>query len=95
MAGGFAISHAYLRVVGIGGPVEIGGLSIDPGNLTHGDRHGIIIIPHDLAAKLPAAAARISEEAEEMIELSKKPDVAFDGLGVTLRKLRTFKVDSP
>jgi regulator of RNase E activity RraA len=70
-AGGFAISHAYLRVVGIGGPVEIGGLMIHPGNLIHGDRHGIVIIPHDLAAKLPTAAARISEEAEEVIRRRK------------------------
>lgn len=40
-AGGVAVSHMYAHVSEYGKPVEIGGLKISPGDLIHGDRHGI------------------------------------------------------
>jgi regulator of RNase E activity RraA len=58
-AGRLAISRAYVHVVEYGGPVEVGGLRILPGDLIHGDRHGIITIPPDMAIKLPAVARKI------------------------------------
>jgi 4-hydroxy-4-methyl-2-oxoglutarate aldolase len=92
-AGGFAVSHAYVRVVGMGCTVGLGGLTIHPGDLIHGDRHGILTIPHHLAAELPAVAKRISEETNGLVELSQRQDVPPDELGQALRKLRTFKPD--
>jgi 4-hydroxy-4-methyl-2-oxoglutarate aldolase len=46
-AGRVAISRAHVHVVGFGGPVEVGGLRIEPGDQIHGDRHGIILVPQD------------------------------------------------
>ena len=56
-AGRLAISRAYIHVVEFGGPVEVGDLTIQPGDLIHGDRHGILTVPPELAPKLPAVAA--------------------------------------
>ena len=52
-AGRLAISRAYIHVVEYGGPVEVGGLTIHPGDLIHGDRHGIISVPLGARAKTP------------------------------------------
>ena len=59
MPGRLAISRAYIHVVEYGGPVEVGGLAIQPGDLIHGDRHGVMTVPPELVPRLPAAARAI------------------------------------
>ena len=93
-AGRLAISRAYIHVVEYGGPVEVGGLTIQPGDLLHGDRHGIINVPHDLAAKLPAVASRIMEKKQLVIDLSKKPGATVQELSQGLKDLLDFNPDS-
>jgi regulator of RNase E activity RraA len=87
-AGRLAISRAYVHIVDFGGPVEVGGLRIEPGDLIHGDRHGIVTVPHDLAPELPAVASRIMEEKREVVNLSRKPGVDLEELGQAVKELR-------
>ena len=94
-AGRVAISRAYIHIVEFGGPVEVGGLKIEPGDLIHGDRHGIITIPQDLAAEIPAVAKAIAEKKGQVVELSKKPGVTFEELGRALRELYDFHMAQP
>ena len=89
-AGRLAISRAYVHIVRFGGPVEVGGLKIYPGDLIHGDRHGIITIPQDLAAELPLVAGKIMQEKRRVIELSKKPGVGLEELGQAIKGLLDF-----
>ena len=86
-AGRIAVSRAYVHIVRFGGPVEVGGLKIHPGDMIHGDRHGIITVPPDLAAELPDVADRIREEERQVIELSRTPGVCFEELGKAIREL--------
>ena len=94
-AGRLAISRAYIHIVEFGGPVEVGGLKIQPGDLIHGDRHGIINVPQALASQLPAEAARIAEKEKQVIELSQKPGASYEELGQALRELLDFHMDHP
>jgi regulator of RNase E activity RraA len=94
-AGRLAISRAYVHIVEFGCPVEVGGLKIQPGDLIHGDRHGIINVPKDLATQLPAVAAKIAEQKQQVIELSRKPGASFEELGQALRELLEFNMDHP
>ncbi len=93
-AGRLAISRAYIHVVEYGGPVEVGGLTILPGDLLHGDRHGIIKVPQDLATELPAVASRIMEKKQLVIDLSKKPGATVQELSRGLKDLLDFNSDS-
>jgi 4-hydroxy-4-methyl-2-oxoglutarate aldolase len=93
-AGRLAISRAYVHIVEFGGPVEVGGLKIQPGDLIHGDRHGIITIPQDMAIKLPAVASKIMEKKQLVIDLSKKPGATVQELSRGLRDLFDFNLDS-
>jgi len=93
-AGRLAISRAYIHVVEYGGPVEVGGLTIRPGDLLHGDRHGIINVPQNLATELPAVASRIMEKKQLVIELSKKPGATVQELSQGLKDILDFNPDS-
>jgi regulator of RNase E activity RraA len=93
-AGRLAISRAYVHIVEFGGPVGVGGLSIQPGDLIHGDRHGIITIPQEVAIKLPAVASKIMEKKRQVIELSKKPGATVQELSQGLKDLYDFNPDS-
>jgi regulator of RNase E activity RraA len=76
-----AISHAFAHLVEVGGPVEIGGLRVSPGDLLCGDRHGLLSIPQAIAAQLPSLATRIVENERRVVELCQSP-------GFTLEKLK-------
>jgi 4-hydroxy-4-methyl-2-oxoglutarate aldolase len=66
-ASGPSVSHAYVRVEAIGETVEVGGLTIAPGDLLHADQHGVLKIPPEIAAELPAAADRVIETEQALL----------------------------
>jgi regulator of RNase E activity RraA len=81
-AGAVAVSHAYVHIVDFGEPVEVGGLSIAPGDLLHGDCHGVLSVPKEIAAEIPAAAARLVEREKKAIAICRSSEFS-------LQKLRT------
>jgi regulator of RNase E activity RraA len=87
-AGGIAPSHAYAHVVEWGLPVEIGGLTIQQGDLLHGDCHGIQTIPVSIAPEVPAMVQRLRQEERELIDLCRSPDFSIDALSGAFERLR-------
>lgn len=79
-AGNVAVSHAYVHIVQIGVPVEIAGLQIQPGDLLHGDRHGVISIPGAIAADIPAVAAKKREKERRIFALCQSPEFSLEKL---------------
>ncbi len=79
-AGSISVSHAYIHIVDIGRPVEVGGLKIQPGDLLHGDVHGVQSIPLDLAARVPDAAAKIAAHEQAIIALCRSPEFSLEKL---------------
>ncbi len=57
------VSHAYIHVEAVECPVEVGGLTVHPGDLLHADIHGVALIPAAVAPHL-AAACRAAQDAE-------------------------------
>jgi regulator of RNase E activity RraA len=68
-ASGLTLSHAYAHIVGFGIPVEVGGLTINPGDLLHADVHGVLNVPKSIAAQIPAKADRIIEREKRIFDL--------------------------
>ncbi len=68
------VSHAYVHMVEVGGPVTVGGLTVRSGDLLAMDQHGAIHIPHDIAPEVAAAAARVEAEEREIIRFYTRPD---------------------
>lgn len=79
-AAGPSVSHAYVRVETVGEPVEIGGLLVAPGDLLHADQHGVLKIPIEIAAELPAAADRVIETEQALLRWVRSDDFDADRL---------------
>lgn len=93
-AGRIAISRAYIHVVEFGGPVEVGHLRIQPGDLIHGDRHGVITVPLDLVSGLPAVAAAIAKKKQQVMDLSQKAGATPEQFSRAIKELLDFSPDS-
>jgi regulator of RNase E activity RraA len=93
-AGRLALSRAYIHVVEYGGPVEVSGLTVRPGDLIHGDRHGVLTVPPELALKLPAVANLIREKKQQLIDLSNQSGTTHEEFSRGLKDLLDFKPDS-
>jgi 4-hydroxy-4-methyl-2-oxoglutarate aldolase len=68
-AGNLSVSHAYAHVFDFGGPVQVGHMQVRPGDLLHGDRHGVQTIPIEIAQKIPAVAKKMLDDELEIIKL--------------------------
>jgi len=79
-AGRIAVSHAYVHVVEVGTPLHVGGLTVRPGDLLHGDRHGVTNIPLELAARIPEGVEKVGKMEAEIIAYSKSPEFNVEGL---------------
>ena len=80
LAGSIGPSHAYVHVEAVALAVTVMGMSVRPGDLLHADRHGAVVIPHDVARSLPAVAADLAAKESVLIAASKPRST--DGEGV-------------
>ncbi len=85
-ARGPAVSHAYVRLESVGGTVTVGGLCIRPGDLLHADRHGVLLVPHAIAANLPAAADAVVEREQALIRWLRSSNFDPDRLAEMRRR---------
>lgn len=60
------VSHAYIHVEEVGGPVSFAGLTVYPGDLLHADKHGVLLIPGEIASEV-AEACRLAQRAEQPV----------------------------
>lgn len=86
-AGSVAVSHAYAHIFEIGTVVTVGGLDVKAGDLLHGDRHGVLTVPHQVATRVPAAAERLQRKEDRVIEFCKSQDFSVEGLGEVIKTL--------
>lgn len=56
---GTVCSHGYCQIVQIDLPVRVGGLTVNPGELLHGDRNGVTNIPTKLAGLVADACPEL------------------------------------
>ncbi|HYB72054.1 MAG TPA: RraA family protein [Candidatus Sulfotelmatobacter sp.] len=82
------VSHAYVHIVKMGLPVVVGGITVRPGDLLHGDQHGVVHIPDALARDVAAAAARVEEGERHIIGCCRSPEFTLEKLKETWKQLR-------
>jgi 4-hydroxy-4-methyl-2-oxoglutarate aldolase len=79
-AGGVCVSHAYVHLIDFGSPVKVGGMVVNPGELIHADKHGVMTLPKEFASQVPKAAAQVAEREQRIIGYCKSPDFTVEGL---------------
>jgi regulator of RNase E activity RraA len=83
-----AVSHAYVHIVEVGTPVRVGGLTVRPGDVLHGDKHGVTSIPLELAARIPEGVKKVDTMERQIIGYSQSPDFTVEGLVALWNRLR-------
>ena len=83
-----AVSHAYAHIIEFGEPVEIGGLKIKPGDLLHGDRHGVQSVPLSIAAQVPRAAVELLARERRFIQFLDSPEFSLETLRARIEEMK-------
>ncbi len=84
-----SVSHAFAHVFDFGGPVQVGHMMVRPGDLLHGDQHGVQTVPIEIAQKVPAVAQRMNGEEREIIEFCQSGAFTLEKLRSDVAALRT------
>lgn len=74
------VSHAYIHLVEVGGPVTVGGLTVNPGDLLHADQHGALRIPDGIADQVADAAQAVEDRERITINYAKSEGFTSEGL---------------
>jgi regulator of RNase E activity RraA len=88
-AGNVSVSHAYAHVFDFGGPVEIAGLAVRPGDLIHGDLHGVQTIPLEIAEMIQPRALEILEKRKEMNSFCSSDHFSLSDLRRKVQELKS------
>lgn len=83
-----SVSHAYVHMVDFGLPVKVGGLWVRPGDLVHGDQHGVVTIPKDIAERIPEAVAKVEADERKIIACCQAPGFTADTLKALYQQVR-------
>ena len=86
-AGNVAVSHSYAHMFHFGSAVTIGGLEVRPGDLLHGDRHGLLSVPAEIAARVTTVANRLREREKKVIDFCRSGDFSVDRLREVIKVL--------
>ena len=86
LAGSVGPSHAYVHADSFGGEVRVAGMTVRSGDLIHADRHGAIVIPLDVAAKLPDAAELCGRRETPILEIARSSSFSLETLKAALAR---------
>lgn len=77
--GGTICSHGYCHTPTIQVPVHVGGITIFPGDLLHGDCNGVTTIPLDIASAVGHACAEFVAAESVVLDYVRAGNVTVDG----------------
>jgi regulator of RNase E activity RraA len=86
LAGSIGPSHAFVHAESFGGEVRVAGMTVRSGDLIHADRHGAVVIPLDVAAKLPEAADLCGRRETPILEIARSPSFTLEKLREALAR---------
>jgi len=86
-AGDVVVSHGYAHIFDLGATLNVGGMLVHPGDLLHGDRHGVLTVPAEIADKLPAAAVRLRRVEDRIITFCNSGDFSLEKLREEIKEL--------
>jgi len=80
-----SVSHAYAHIFDLGAVVSVGGLQVKPGDLLHGDRHGVLTVPKEIAVEIPVVAAKLGAYEQKIIDFCDSKEFSVEELGRVMK----------
>ena len=90
LAGNIGPSHGHVHIVDFGKPVTVNAMAVQSGDLIHADQHGAVVVPHDVARDIPAAAAKIIEREAIILAACKAPGSGIASVKAALAKAAEY-----
>jgi len=94
-SGRVSVSHSYAHITDFGEPVEIGGMRVASGDLIHGDQHGVLTVPMEVAGGIPEEAGRLRAEERELLSFCRSPKFSLPELLERIRANGRAECDMP
>src|SRR5579864_2743982 len=85
-AGNVAVSHAYSHIFDVGASITVGGMEVHPGDLLHGNRHGVLTVPAKIAVAIPAVAAEMQRAEKTVIDFCRSKEFSVAKLGEIMKR---------
>lgn len=73
-------SRAFVHVVDFECDVNVLGMVVRPGDLVHADRHGAVVVPHDLARAIAKGAGLVARRERIILDAARGPGFTVDAL---------------
>jgi regulator of RNase E activity RraA len=86
LAGSIAPSHGHVHLADFGREVRVSGMLVRSGDLIHMDRHGAVVIPEAVAAKIPAACDLLARKEAVILDMARAPGFTIDKLKAALQR---------
>jgi len=86
LAGSIGPSHAWVHAENFGGEVRVAGMTVRSDDLIHADQHGAIVIPIDVAAKIPEACELCARRETPILEIARSKDFSLEKLKEALKR---------
>jgi regulator of RNase E activity RraA len=74
---GVSVSHGFAHLEDFRIPVTVFGMTVHPGDLVHADRHGAVVIPHEIACEVAKASAEIERAERKMLDICRSKSFAI------------------
>ena len=86
-ARGLCVARSYMRLVEVGQPVTVAGMSVASGDIIHGDEHGVLNIPVEALPEIFDKAELIRADEQNVVGWSRSDEFTIDGL-LALKRVR-------
>jgi regulator of RNase E activity RraA len=86
LAGSIGPSHAWVHAENFGGEVRVAGMTVRSDDLIHADRHGAVVIPLDVAARVPDAAELCGRRETPILEIARSKEFSLEKLKEALKR---------
>ena len=78
VAGSIGPSHGFVHVTAVNTAVQVFGLTVNPGDLVHADRHGAVVIPPDVIPDLERAIRKMQDTEHLVLGPAREPGFDFN-----------------
>jgi len=73
-------SHAWVQLVDIACDVNVYGMAVKPNDIVHADRHGAVVIPHEVAREVSKAAELCGRREAPILKVARGPGFSIEAL---------------
>ena len=78
--GGTICAHGYCHIPSVQVPVHVGGITVLPGDLLHGDCNGVTTIPQEIASEVAQACDEFVRGEQVIVECLNGPNITPERL---------------